>query len=96
MDGADAAVVGGAAFAAGAAGFVAAAAGFATADLAAGAAFFPPPIPANPLKSGSDGASKLKPCGIADSVSTATLSPENLGAAVGPGTRTRSFGFRMK
>ena len=61
-DAADAAaVVEGAAFAAGATGFAVADAGFAAADLAAGAAFFPPPMPANPLKSGSEGASKLMP-----------------------------------
>lgn len=79
-----------------AAGFATSVAGFAATDLAAGAAFFPAPIPANPLKSGADGASKLIPCGIAGSASTATFNPENFGAAVGPGTRTRSFGFRMK
>jgi hypothetical protein len=56
-----AAVADGAAFATGAVGFAAVDPGFATADLAAGAAFFPPPIPANPLKSGSEGASKLMP-----------------------------------
>lgn len=96
-DGADAEVVADeAAFAIGAVGFATEESGFAAADLAAGAAFFPTPMPANPLKSGSEGASKLKPCGIEDSVSTATFSPENFGAAVGPGTRTRSFGFRMK
>jgi hypothetical protein len=78
------------------AGFATSAAGFATADLMAGAAFFAAPIPTNPLKSGADGASKLIPCGIAGSVSTVTFNPENFGAAVGPGTLTRSFGFRMK
>jgi hypothetical protein len=78
------------------AGFAESVAGFATADLAAGAAFFAAPIPANPLKSGVEGASKLIPCGIAGSVSAATFNPENFGAAVGPGTLTRSFGFRMK
>ena len=100
---ADAAVDAGAVFATGvvgfsalAAGFATSVAGFATADLAADATFFPAPIPTNPLKSGADGASKLIPCGIAGSVSTATFNPENFGAAVGPGMRTRSFGFRMK
>jgi hypothetical protein len=83
-------------FATSAAGFTESVDGFAATDLAAGVAFFAAPIPAKPLKSGAAGASKLIPCGNAGSVSTATFNPENFGAAVGPGTLTRSFGFRMK
>jgi hypothetical protein len=52
------------------------------------------PAMPNPLKSGSAGASKLRPSGMVEAVSAATATPENFGVLEGPGIRTLCRGFR--